>query len=258
MSKKIDLWMPIYIGDYLSATTRLSTEQHGAYLLLIMDYWKHGSLPNDDRVLAQITRMTPDAWSNARSILEGFFEVTDKHWMHTRIEKELENAKINKDVATKRAKAGAEARWGNKNASSNAQAMPEQSLGDATSPSPSPSYKKDKKDIAQPDGVLDSVWQDFVKHRKQKKAAITETALKGIDREARKAGISLNDALQEICSRGWTGFKAEWVQPKENNLSFAERDELAKRKRWEEMTGRKWPEDDKPIDITPTFLEIEQ
>ena len=26
-------------------------------------------------------------------------------------------------------------------------------------------------------------------------------------------------------------------------MSFAERDEMARRKRWEEMTGRKWPED---------------
>jgi hypothetical protein len=64
---------------------------------------------------------------------------------------------------------------------------------------------------------LQSVWEDFVQQRKNKKAPITETALKGIEREARKAGISLNDALQEICARGWTGFKAEWVfkdQPK--------------------------------------------
>lgn len=172
MSKKVDLWMPIYIGDYLSATTRLSTEQHGAYLLLIMDYWKHGSLPNDDRVLAQITRMTLDAWSNARSILEGFFEVTDKHWIHTRIEKELESAKTNKDVATKRAKAGAEARWGNKNASSNAQAMPEQSLGDATSPSPSPIKEKKNTSTEFPHG-FEKFWEAYDK-RKGKQNAVRE------------------------------------------------------------------------------------
>lgn len=43
-------------------------------------------------------------------------------------------------------------------------------------------------------------------------------------------------------------------------LSFAQQDELAKRKRWEEMTGRPWPADGKPdyhvIDITPTAQRI--
>lgn len=43
-------------------------------------------------------------------------------------------------------------------------------------------------------------------------------------------------------------------------LSFAQQDEQAKRRRWEEMTGRPWPTDDKPdyhvIDITPTARRI--
>lgn len=62
-----------------------------------------------------------------------------------------------------------------------------------------------------PDGVSDSVWQDFLKIRKAKKAPMTDTALDGIRREAQKAGLSLAQALQECCSRGWQGFKADWV-----------------------------------------------
>jgi len=73
-------------------------------------------------------------------------------------------------------------------------------------------HKLIKDNYVSPIGVLPEVWQDFVQQRKAKKAAITETAIKGIEREANKAGITLNAALQEICARGWTGFKAEWVQ----------------------------------------------
>lgn len=64
---------------------------------------------------------------------------------------------------------------------------------------------------APPDGVSLSVWQDFLKLRKTKKAPVTDTAIAGIRREALKAGIGLSDALATCCQRGWTGFKADWV-----------------------------------------------
>jgi len=215
--------MPIYIGDYLSATSRLTTEQHGAYFLLLMDYWKNGAPPDDDRVLTQITRMSPDAWSNAKSTLQAYFKVIDRHWKHDRVERELSESVARKVTASTRAKAGAAARWGatsTNNATSNTQAMPNTMLGDASSPSPSPSSlslplttQKKAPSVQRPDGVLESTWVDFIKQRKAKKATITETALKGIEREALKAGLSLDAAMQEMCARGWAGFKAEWLTP---------------------------------------------
>lgn len=60
-------------------------------------------------------------------------------------------------------------------------------------------------------GVSKTVAADFLQLRKLKKSPLTETALAGIQREAQRAGYSLDDALRTCCERGWAGFKAEWV-----------------------------------------------
>lgn len=65
--------------------------------------------------------------------------------------------------------------------------------------------------IVKPPEVESQVWEDFKTLRKAKRATLTETALLGIERQARMAGLSLNDALKMCCERGWQGFKAEWV-----------------------------------------------
>lgn len=92
MSNKTDTWMPLFIGDYLRDTTRLSTEQHGAYLLLIMDYWANGPLPDDDAALAQVTRLQTAAWKKHRPAIARLFKIADGEWRHKRIDEELEKA----------------------------------------------------------------------------------------------------------------------------------------------------------------------
>lgn len=53
-------FMQFYVGDYLADTLDLTTEQHGAYLLILMTMWQHDAkLPNDPVKLARIARMTP-------------------------------------------------------------------------------------------------------------------------------------------------------------------------------------------------------
>lgn len=66
--------------------------------------------------------------------------------------------------------------------------------------------------VSKPDDVSDQTWTDWVAHRKAKKSTVTETVLKSIQAEADKAGMNLEAALETMCARGWSGFKAEWVQ----------------------------------------------
>jgi hypothetical protein len=71
--------------------------------------------------------------------------------------------------------------------------------------------------VATPEGVSDSVWQEFIAHRKSKKARVTQLVIDGISEQARIAGWSLENALKETIVRNWQSFKADWV--KDENLS---------------------------------------
>jgi len=71
------------------------------------------------------------------------------------------------------------------------------------------------RDIAlYPPEVPESLWVDFLKLRKAKKAPWNQTALDGFRREAATAGYTLEQAIRTTCERGWQGFKAEWVMGK--------------------------------------------
>jgi hypothetical protein len=73
-----------------------------------------------------------------------------------------------------------------------------------------------RENIFCPEGVTEQVWADFQKHRKAKRAPVTQTVIDGITKEAAKAGWNLNDALAECTIRGWQSFKADWVKENGN------------------------------------------
>lgn len=84
------IWMPLYIGDYLRDTRTLTTLQHGAYLLLIMEYWTKGKLPVDDGQLATITGLDRRSWRRIKPKIQTLFDGPD--WRHERIDRELKKA----------------------------------------------------------------------------------------------------------------------------------------------------------------------
>lgn len=94
MSARADTWMPLYIGDYLADTMHLSGAEHGAYLLLIMHYWRNGPLPNDQRLLASIARTERKVWDKeVGPVVRRFFELRNNTTLHhKRIDQEIGNA----------------------------------------------------------------------------------------------------------------------------------------------------------------------
>lgn len=67
-------------------------------------------------------------------------------------------------------------------------------------------------------GVDKQVATDYCQQRKKKP---TLTALQGIAAQAAKANMSIEKALRICCSRGWEGFKAEWVAEKPISVKTA-------------------------------------
>lgn len=67
-------------------------------------------------------------------------------------------------------------------------------------------------------GVSEMLAKDWIKVRKEKKQAITQTALDKIKSHAEKNGYTFQEAIKIACENGWAGFNKLWVDnlPKEN------------------------------------------
>ena len=144
MSKRA--WMPLYVGDYLGDTGHLTTSQHGAYLLLMMHYWRKGGLPDDDEQLSAITKLPLNIWKSYRMVIQAFFY---DGWFHKRIDEELAVMEVK---TRKRAAAGSKGgtqaainRWNNE-AIAKGRALPQQTSSNAAvmhNHSHSPSKKEE-------------------------------------------------------------------------------------------------------------------
>jgi uncharacterized protein YdaU (DUF1376 family) len=68
--------MPMYWDAYISDTTHLTAEEHGAYLLLLGAMWRRdGSVPDCDRDIARIVGLTLSKWVKVRARLDGFLVI---------------------------------------------------------------------------------------------------------------------------------------------------------------------------------------
>ncbi|WP_252363484.1 YdaU family protein, partial [Escherichia coli] len=81
-------YMQLYIADYLADTMHLSAEEHGAYLLLMFNYWQTGK-PIPKNRLAKIARLTNERWADVEPSLREFFHDNGDEWVHLRIEEDL-------------------------------------------------------------------------------------------------------------------------------------------------------------------------
>lgn len=109
-------YIQLYTSDYLADTAHLSTLEHGAYLLLIFNYWQRGESfkAKDERSLnkrlASVARLSEQEWNDVKDTLEEFFEATETEWRHSRIERDLNKVNSKSEKASAAGKASASAR----------------------------------------------------------------------------------------------------------------------------------------------------
>jgi uncharacterized protein YdaU (DUF1376 family) len=91
MAGRPDVFMPLFIGDYLADTTHLSTEEHGAYLLILMHYWTKGEGPPDnDKALANIAKLPQREWQKMADTIRAFFSSIMKDGKRVLVQKRIE------------------------------------------------------------------------------------------------------------------------------------------------------------------------
>jgi len=192
------------IGDYISHTKHLSDMEDLAYRRLLDLYYLHERTLNEDVSLVARKINMKDNVPEVRVVLEEFFKLeVGKGWINPRADEEIEKYQSKIQSAIRAGKASALAR---SNASST---VVQPNKKQETINKKQETYNN--KTLKRPRNVSKKTWDDFLVHRKNKKAPLTETALKGIKNEVKKTKMTLEDALVMCQARGWQSFKSDWV-----------------------------------------------
>ena len=201
------------IADYRKDTGHLSTLEHGIYRQLIdWQYLDEKPIPLETQVVSRRLRLgSEDEQKSLENVLSEFFEKSDKGYFQKRIRMEIKDYQENADKNRRNGKLGGRP----SKTQSVSSGLPKETQAKGNHKPLTINHKPETTNqVNTPEGVSQSVWQEFVNHRKSKKAQVTQLVIDGIQKEADKAGFSLEDALKEVVVRNWQGFKAEWVLPK--------------------------------------------
>ena len=216
-------YYPFHLGDYATHTAHLDMLEDLAYRrLLDLYYLREAPIPADVQEAARLIRMKAQS-EYVEAVLREFFELSEDGWRHGRCDEELARMQDKQAKARASAEASVKARQAKAMLSSNdrpTDAKPSLDGGQTEAelptptptPTPTPSTTTSLRSVGakRPDDVPEDVWRDFLAVRKAKRSPLTPKAFEGIKREAKKAGLSIAEALTICIERGWQGFQASW------------------------------------------------
>ncbi|EIC1767499.1 DUF1376 domain-containing protein [Escherichia coli] len=240
-------YMQLYIADYLADTMHLSAEEHGAYLLLMFNYWQTGK-PIPKNRLAKIARLTNERWADVEPSLQEFFCDNGEEWVHLRIEEDLASVREKLTKKSAAGKASVQARRSRKEA--DVQTKQERNLTgvqtdvevvfehDVNTKATNKDTDKDLKtdpplnpprgnrgvkkfdplDIALPNWISVSLWREWVEFRQALRKSIrTEQGANGAIRELekfRQQGFTPEQVIRHSIANEYQGlFAPKGVRP---------------------------------------------
>ena len=208
-----------HIRDYLTKTRHLSQTEDLAYRRLLDTYYtEEQPLPADPAQCARLIAMR-ESTAEVEAVLKEFFTLEQDGWHNARADLEIAAYHQRAEIARSNGARGGRPKKTQSDTESvpsgNPAGYPEETNSKANR---KPITKNQEKNTPQaavmfPE-VSEKVVADFLKLRRALRAPITEIAVEGIKREAKKAGLSLEEALTMSVERSWRGFKAEWVKDK--------------------------------------------
>ena len=183
-----------------------------AYRRLLDLYYLHERTLNEDVAIVARKINMRDNVPEVKVVLEEFFILeVGKGWTNPRADEEIQKYQSKVQSAIRAGKASALAR-------SNARSTTVQpNKKQETLNNKQETYKN--KTLKRPRNVTKKTWDDFLVHRKNKKAPLTETAFKGIKNEVSKTSISLEEALIMCQARGWQSFKSDWISKEQKSFA---------------------------------------
>jgi len=202
-----------HIGDYKSHTHHLSLIEDLAYRRLLDHYYLH-ELAIKQRDIARQIGMK-DHEQEVLTVLDEFFISTEDGYIHPRAD--LEIAKFREFAEA--GKRGAAKRW-SKGGDREAISPPNPTPIATINHKPITKNQINSTAVQMPEDVSSEVWHSFVKHRKTKKAPITDLVMAAIRKEAITAGWTVEQAIHEIVVRNWSTFKSDWVDKKVSGSQF--------------------------------------
>jgi uncharacterized protein YdaU (DUF1376 family) len=213
-----------YPADYLGSqrVALMTLEEEGAYIRLLCYCWQHGSIPsNPDQIARLIGKGASTTLATTVATMFKPHSENGSLLVHERLEQEILKQNEWARKSAEGGKKSAQMRKMLKGGSTTVTRVVEDCLPNGINQKATlQSSSSSTNYINKPDSVPEQVWNDFIKIRKAKKAPLTQTALNMIEREADNAGWTLEEAITECVSRGWQGFKSNWVQPKQTEMAY--------------------------------------
>ena len=159
MAGEVSSFMPLFPRDYLAGVACMGPEDRGNYSTLLVAMWDRGGwLVLDMESLARLCGTSRKAFEASWQRIKGKFRVNPEisTFTHDRLQEEWRKALEKKRRRTDKAKAAADARWGDDDTAQDACSIPPALLIEGAStpqallgpcpPSPSPSPDKNPSD----------------------------------------------------------------------------------------------------------------